>query len=207
MTAGGDLDGSDAPITLGAGVPCGECGTASTPAPEGNTRYCEACLPVVADRLLRKGTPIVRYRYPEAVFGADDANVRAVKRAAAKAGRTWAPSRKGDDERTAAHRAAVARLVEVLRGTDTARLRYWAGVTMIDGRWCGASGTGAYWAVASRLVNGLAKAELRRRGDAWRAAGLGVFATVEAVRAAGIDEAGRPARHGSREVGVLPRAA
>ena len=132
MTAGGDLDGSDAPITLGPGVPCGECGTAFTPAPEGNTRYCEACLPVVADRLLRKGTPIVRYRYPEAVFGADDANVRAVKRAAAKAGRTWAPSRKGDDERTAAHRAAVARLVEVLRGTDTARLRYWAGVTMID---------------------------------------------------------------------------
>ncbi len=64
---GADLEGSNAPITLGAAVPCGECGAAFTPAPEGNPRYCEACLPVVADRLRRKGTPIARYRYPEAV--------------------------------------------------------------------------------------------------------------------------------------------
>ena len=197
---------SISPITLGAAVPCGECGDTFTPAPDGSARYCDACLPVVADRLRRKGTPITRYRYPEAVFG-DDANVRAVKRAAAKAGRTWAPSRKGDDGRTAEHRAAVAKLVEVLRGTDTARLRYWAGVTMIDGRWCGASGTGAYWAVASGLVAEHAKAELRRRGEAWRAVGLGPFATVEAVRVAGFDEGGRPARHGSGEIGPSRRAA
>lgn len=182
-------------LTLGAAGPCRECGAAFTPAPAGNPRYCDACLPVVADRLRRRGTPITRYRYPEAVFGADDANVRAVKRAAAKAGRSWESARTGGDERTAAHRADVAKLVEVLAGTDTGRLRYWAGATMIDGRWCGASGAGGYWAVASRLVNEAAAVELRRRGDAWRAAGLGPFATIEAVRAAGFDKGG-PGRSG-----------
>ena len=45
----------------------------------------------------------------------------------------------------------------------------------------GATGTGAYIAVASRLVNERARPELKRRGDAWRAAGLGSFATVKAV--------------------------
>ena len=78
---------------------------------------------------------------------------------------------------------------------------------MIDGGWCGASGTGAYWAVASGLVNEAAKAELRRRGDAWRAAGLGPFATVEAVGAAGFDEAGRPARRAIGDVGPSRKAA
>ena len=112
------------------------------------------------------------------MFGAGDRNVRVVK-AAAKAGRTW---REGGAD----HRKALDRLARVLGGTDTGRLRYWAGVTMIDGRWCGASGAGGYWAVASRLVNEGVKAELRRRDDAWRAVGLGPVATIEAVGAAGI---------------------
>ena len=33
------------------------------------------------------------------------------------------------------------------------RLFYWRDVLLIDPRWCGATGTGAYIAVASRLVN------------------------------------------------------
>ena len=65
---------------------------------------------MVADRLRRRGTPITRYRYLEAVFGADDANVRAVKRAAAKAGRSREGAHTGGDEQAAAHRADVAKL-------------------------------------------------------------------------------------------------
>ena len=75
-------------------------------APDGNPRYCDACLPVVADRLRQTGTPIaVRYRYPEAVFGADDANVGAVKRAAGfdEAGR---PARPAAGETGRSRRAA-----------------------------------------------------------------------------------------------------
>ena len=154
----------------------------------------------LADRLRRAGTPITFYRYPEAVFGAGDRNVRAVKAAAAKAGRTW---REGGAE----HRKALDRLASVLGGTDTGRLRYWAGVTMIDRGWCGASGAGGYWAVVSRLVNEGARAELRRRGDAWRAVGLGPIATVEAVRAAGFDEAGLSARRATGEIPPARRVA
>ena len=154
----------------------------------------------LADRLRRAGTPITLYRFPEVVFGTGDRNVRTVKAAAAKAARSW---RTGGDK----HREDLARLARVLEGTDTARLRYWAGATMIDGRYCGASGAGGYWAVASRLVNEQARAELRRRGDAWRAAGLGPFATIEAVEAAGLDEAGRPARRATRPVRRSRRAA
>ena len=170
---------------------CRRCGAAFTP--EANPRYCDACLPALADRLRRAGTPITFYRFPVAVFGARDRNVRKVKAAAAKAGRAW---RTGGDK----HREDLVRLARVLEGTEPGRLRYWAGVTMIDGRYCGASGTGAYWAVASRLVNEQARAELRRRGDAWRAAGLGPFATVEAVDAAGLDEGRGSARRGNDEI-------
>ena len=118
------------------------------------------------------------YQYPEGVFGVGDANVKAVKRAAARCGRTFYDRKR--------HAEARKKLAAVLADTDPARLRYWAQVVMIDGRFCGASGTGAYWAVASRCVNELALAELKRRGDAWRAAGLGAFATIEAVEEAGL---------------------
>ena len=126
-----------------------------------------------------KGTANHWYAYPEDLFGRDDANVKEVKRAAARAGRSWPGG-------GAKHGKDLDALRRVLRGTDTGRLRYWAQVTMLDGRFCGATGTGAYWAVASRLVNEQARAELRTRGDAWRAAGLGPFAMLEAVREAGL---------------------
>lgn len=206
METAGNLNRANSPINPGAAATCRECGATFTPAPDGNPRYCEACLPVVAERLRRRGTPIPVYRYPEEVFGADDVNVWAVKAAAARAGRTWEAAHRGD-EQAAKHRAAGANLAEVLQGTDTARLRFWAGCTMIDGRWCGASGTGAYWAVASRLVNEAAAAELRRRGDAWRAAGLGPFSTIEAIEAAGLDEADRGARPATGEIPPAREAA
>ena len=76
----GDVDGA------AASVPCRGCGAAFTP--RANPRYCDACQPGLADRLRRAGTPIERYLFPEAVFGADDRNVRKVKAAAAKAGRS-----------------------------------------------------------------------------------------------------------------------
>ena len=139
------------------------------------------------------------------MFGTDDPNVRAVVKTAA-AGRSWKGSRAGV-ERTGKYRSSLAKLVEILRGTDTARLRYWAGVAMIDPRWFGGTGEGAYWAVASRLVNEQAEAELRRRAEAWRAAGLGPFATIEAVRAAGLDEGDQGARGGNGDVGEPRRAA
>ena len=65
----------------------------------------------------------------------------------------------------------------------TAQVRYWAkALLLIDPRWCGATGTGGYIARASAEANEAARAELKRRGDAERAAGLGPFSTVEAVK-------------------------
>ena len=50
-----------------------------------------------------------------------------------------------------------AKLVEFMRTFESDRLGYWANVIMLDPRFCGATGTGAYWAVASECVNEVAK--------------------------------------------------
>lgn len=100
---------------------------------------------------------VARYRFPRE---SDDLDVVPVKRLAARCGRTFSSPAK--------HGTARAKLREKLRTLDTGRLRYWATVLMIDHRWCGATGAGAYWAVASRCVNEDARAVLRERGDAWR---------------------------------------
>ena len=52
--------------------------------------------------------------------------------------------------------------LDALRGMNSEtfesdRLGYWANVIMLDPRFCGATGTGAYWAVASECVNEVAK--------------------------------------------------
>ena len=101
-----------------------------------------------------------------------------VKRAAAKCGRTF--------YRREEHEAARGKLRALLEKEDVPSLRWYAKVVMIDDRWNGATGEGGYWAVASRCLNEDALAELRRRRDAWRAAGLGPIATIEAVREAGL---------------------
>lgn len=174
---------------------CRECGQGFERAP-GTPRVCDRCLPAFKARLVREGTPQACFAYPEAALG-DDAGVRKVKKAARALARLTVDSpslergrKRPSDLTRDEHRAAVAKaeaaLVEALRDEHTGRLRYWAGATMIDSRFQGASGQGGIWAAASRLVNERAAAELRRRGDAWRAAGLGSFATVEAVEAAGL---------------------
>ena len=100
-------------------------------------------------------------------------------------------SRGGSDGARIANPRAVKALDAALMREDTGRLRYWCVVCMIDSRWDGTSGTGAVSAVASRIVNERARCELRRRGDAWRAAGLGPIATVEAVRTVGVSISAR----------------
>lgn len=111
---------------------------------------------------------MIRYRFPEP---ADGPEVAPVKRLAARCGRTF-----GDPVK---HQAARSRLRARLREVDTGRLRYWAVVLMIDPRWCGATGTGAYWAVASRCVNEDARAVLAERAAEWRERfGAAPFAVV-----------------------------
>ena len=60
----------------------------------------------------------------------------------------------------------LERLDRALKRSQVPQLRFFAQVVM--------------------LVGQRARMELKRRGDAWRAAGLGSFATVEAVREAGL---------------------
>lgn len=162
----------------------------------GKPRVCPECLPAFTARLVREGTPQAVYRYPEEVLG-DDSGVRRIKRAARNAARLSTASssprdrdrvsRLSRDERRKEAKAALRALDECLREEHEGRLGYWATVTMISGGFDGATGQGGVWAAASRLVNERARQELRRRGDAWRAAGLGPFATLEAVREAGLE--------------------
>ena len=138
--------------------------------------------PEEVERFRRTGTPLPRYAYPEAVYP-DDPDVARVKTAALRVGRAWPHLGRGDAGK---YRKALEALDAALGRSCTPQVRFWAQCQLVDPRWCGASGTGAYIAVASRLVNARAKVELKRRGDAWRAAGLGMFSTVEAVKEAGL---------------------
>ena len=81
---------------------------------------------------------IVRlYRYPEE---RGMAACSEIKRHAATAARAKTPKRQ---------HAALDRLRKVLAALDNDNLYAWATVWMIDWRWQGATGAGAYWAVAS----------------------------------------------------------
>lgn len=86
----------------------------------------------------------------------DDAEATKVKRLAARCGRAY--------RKRAQFAQLKAKLVELMRGLDTRRLGYWAAVVMIDDRWCGATGQGAYWAVASECCNQAARQVLQERG-------------------------------------------
>ena len=56
-----------------------------------------------------------------------------------------------------------------MRTLDEERLGFGARVVMIDDLWCGATGQGAYWAVASEYVNLSAEQVLQeRRADRFR---------------------------------------
>ena len=103
------------------------------------------------------GVSVIRaYRYPEE-RGLE--KCAEVKRHAAAAARAKTPMRE---------HAALERLRKVLAGLANDDLYAWATVWMLDARWHGATGEGAYWAVASSLVNDAARAELESRQKANR---------------------------------------
>ena len=83
------------------------------------------------------------------------------KRLAARVGRTFYQPDK--------HRVAIGKLRSYMSILEVFKLRFWAQVPMIDYRWSGATGKGAFWAVASRVVNELAFEILKEEGDKFRA--------------------------------------
>ena len=106
-------------------------------------------------------TPITLYRYP------DDSNpeVKKVKRLASRAarleGRIYKAAYDKKAERHAQYETSLVKLKTFMATLKWSSLFYWRGIILIDPRWCGASGTGAYIAVASRIVNQTAKAILK----------------------------------------------
>ena len=100
-----------------------------------------------------------RYRYPDDT----DTEVKRVKRLAARCGRLEGQHGRAYAESKAKRVKAQQALTGCLETLPSARLRRWASVLMIDGRWCGATGQGAYWAVSTRIVNETAAAILRQR--------------------------------------------
>ena len=102
------------------------------------------------------GTAMYAYAYPND----SDPEVRKVKRLAAKCGRAYNQPEKFEKHKT--------KLREYLETLDSERLRYWAKVVMLDSRWCGATGQGGYWAVASRCVNEAAREIIRERDCEFR---------------------------------------
>ena len=163
---------------------------------------CPGCLPAFKARLVREGTRIPVYRYPAEVLQ-DPVHVKKVQRLSRRCAlytvASPSPSERNTKrkktpltyaERKEAGRKALAALDRLFQATDTGRLRYWAGCTMISPSFNPATGQGGIWAACSRIVNERALAELTRRGDEWRAAGLGSFATVEAVEEAGLSGQG-----------------
>ena len=117
-------------------------------------------------------TALTRYAYPEVVLADVPEHVARVKRLASRAGRTFRDR--------LAHEEARSRLRAYLAESATCHLRFWAGVIMLDPRFCGASGTGAFWAVASRVVNEEARAILAERGR-----GRPMFEVIETIPAEG----------------------
>ena len=96
--------------------------------------------------------PIAPYRYPDDEPAWPGCEV--VKRYAAKVAR--ARTEGGRDK-------ARIKLTAALDELDDEALELWAGVVMVDRRWCGATGEGAYHAVASKAVNDVAAAILVER--------------------------------------------
>lgn len=103
--------------------------------------------------------PLLRYRFP---LDSDAPEVKRFRSLAAQSGRALARGASASVRTKAAQ--ARAKLAESMAGLDVPRLRYWAELVMIDGRWNGATGEGGYWAAGTAAVNEAAKAELRRRG-------------------------------------------
>lgn len=106
-------------------------------------------------------TPLVEYRYPDD----SDPEVAKVKRLASTAarleGRMQMSARDKLAEIQPKYNKSRAKLKAFMATLKWSRLFYWRDIILIDPRWCGASGTGAYIAVASRIVNETAAAILK----------------------------------------------
>ena len=87
--------------------------------------------------------PAAPYAYP----CDSDPSTRRIKRIAAKCGRAFGRRDRVELERQ------FGRLVEAMRALPRSEIVYWRHIVMIDGRWQGATGQGAYWAVASEAAN------------------------------------------------------
>ena len=106
-------------------------------------------------------TEIVQYRYPDDA----DPEVAKVKRLASSAARLEGRMQSETNETRAKLWPKYLKIRSQLRtyisDLKWSRLFYWRDIILIDPRWCGASGTGAYIAVASRIVNETAAAILK----------------------------------------------
>ena len=96
------------------------------------------------------------YEYPDD----NDPIVKRVKHLASRVGRSFY-----DEEKYNNH---FTKLKNYLQTLDSGRLRYWASIMLIDPKYCGATGAGAYIAVASRVVNELSRELLCFRASLWR---------------------------------------
>ena len=91
-------------------------------------------------------------------YGLDDRpESKLLKKLAARVGRSLYDKPKYDKFYKA--------LTKYMNTLDTGSLRYWAKVVMIDHRWNGATGQGAFWAVASEAVNEIALSILKSRAQ------------------------------------------
>ena len=120
-----------------------------------------------AFRALVESAPADRtLQLPETALS-NESRALAVKRAAARLGRLF--GRTGPEAE--AKRERAYRMLRAALGACTDdELRYWRAVVLIDDRVNGATGEGAYWAVASRVVNEEARCSLRERADGKEAA-------------------------------------
>ena len=96
------------------------------------------------------------YRYPDD----EDPQVQKLKRLAARVGRTLYEREK--------HETARGKLRAFMETLGVGELDYWRRVVMIDHRWSGATGQGAFWAVASGAVNDIAADILEDRRTEWK---------------------------------------
>lgn len=111
--------------------------------------------------------PQYAYTFPDDT----DPEVQKLKRLAARVGRAYQQSAKFEQTK--------AKLFEYMQTLKTERLRYWAKVVMLDPRFSGATGAGAYWAVASEQVKELARDILRERDCELRLALVARFQGTE----------------------------
>lgn len=110
--------------------------------------------------IIQNGMPISYYQYPNQ----KDPLIRIASRAGKTYPNTLYPSR----EQIELHLKEIEKVRKHMHKLDTGKLRYWAGVILIRPEWCGATGTGGYIAVASRIVNEVAIKILKERAEKWK---------------------------------------